>query len=132
MGGYVAATWGRDEEVQRGFHARAFDPGRWQVITAAGIHIGMLSVERRPGEVYLARIEILSDYQGQGIGTGLIGALAADAAGRGKNLVLDVLNVRARALYERLGSEETGRHGDNEAKVTMRLLCPSREAGPGD
>ena len=29
MGDYVAAIWGWDEQVQRGLHARAFNPARW-------------------------------------------------------------------------------------------------------
>jgi hypothetical protein len=36
MGEYVAAVWGWGERVQRGFHARAFSPGRWRIITADG------------------------------------------------------------------------------------------------
>jgi hypothetical protein len=37
----------------RDFHARAFNPGRWQIITAGGAGIGMLDVEYRPAEIYL-------------------------------------------------------------------------------
>ena len=36
MGDYITATWGWDEQVQRGFHARAFNPGGWQIIPSAG------------------------------------------------------------------------------------------------
>ena len=63
MGGYVSAIWGWDEQVQRGFHARAFNPGRWQIITAGGADIGMLDVEYRPDEIYLSRIEIYPDIK---------------------------------------------------------------------
>ena len=42
----------------RDFHARAFNQGRWQIITAGGAGIGMLDVEYRPAGIYLARIEI--------------------------------------------------------------------------
>jgi hypothetical protein len=62
MGGYITATWGWDEQVQLGFHARAFDPGHWQIITVGGADAGMLNVEYRPGEIYLARIEVHPDY----------------------------------------------------------------------
>ncbi len=123
MGDYVTAIWGWDEQVQRGFHARAFNPGRWQIITADGADAGMLHVEHRPGEIYLARIEIQPGYQGHGIGTGLIRALAAEARHQGQDLVLDVLavNHRAQALYQRLGMKEVARHGDGQVKITMRL-----------
>lgn len=36
MGDHIAAIWGRDEQVQRDFHTRAFNPGRWQITTADG------------------------------------------------------------------------------------------------
>ena len=105
MGGYVAAIWGWDEQVQRGFHDRAFDPGRWQIITADGADVGMLDVEYRSGEIYLARIEVLPRYKGLGIGSRLVSGLAAEAREKGQDLVLEVLavNHRAQALYQRLG-----------------------------
>lgn len=122
MGGYITAIWGWDEQVQRGFHTRAFDPQRWQIITVDGTDAGILDVERRSGEIYLARIEIHPDYQGRGIGTRLVSALIDDARRQGQDLVLDVLTVnhRARALYERLGMTEVARHGAGDVRITMR------------
>jgi ribosomal protein S18 acetylase RimI-like enzyme len=126
MGGYVTSIWGWDEQVQRDFHTRAFNPGYWRIITAGGTDIGMLDVEYRPGEIYLARIEIHPSYQGHGIGTRLISALADEAAQKGQDLVLDVLTVnrRAQALYQRLGMTEVARHGDGNIKITMRSTRP--------
>jgi ribosomal protein S18 acetylase RimI-like enzyme len=128
MGSYVTATWGWDEHVQREHHARAFNPGRWQIITVAGTDIGMLDTEHRPDEIYLARIEIHPDYQGHGIGTRLIGVLIDEARQNGKALILDVLavNHRAQALYQRLGMTEVARHGDDNIKITMCSARPSR------
>ena len=131
MGGYVAAVWGWDEQVQREYHARAFRPRRWQIITANGADAGMLSVEYRPDEVYLARIEIRPGLQGRGIGTRIINALLAEARQQGQDLVLDVLvvNERARALYERLGLTEVGLISEGDVKVSMRSA--NRDAAPG-
>jgi len=128
MGDYVAAIWGWDEQVQRDFHARAFNPGRWQIIAAGGADIGMLDVEYRPAEIYLARIEIHPDQQGGGIGTRLISALIDEAGQKGQDLVLDVLTVnrRAQALYQRLGLAEVARHGNGNIKITMRSVRPRR------
>ena len=128
MGGYVTAIWGWDEQAQRGFHARAFNPGRWQIITADGADIGMLDVEYRPGEIYLARIEVCPGHQGHGIGTRLISALIDEAGRKGQDLILDVLTVnqRAMALYQRLGMTEVARHGDGNIKITMRSTRPPR------
>ncbi len=82
---------------RRDFHARAFNPGRWQINTAGGAGIGMLDVEYRPAEIYLARIEIHPDHQGGGIGTRLISALIDEAGQEGQDLVPHVLTVNRRA-----------------------------------
>jgi ribosomal protein S18 acetylase RimI-like enzyme len=126
MGDYITAIWGWDEQRQRDYQARSFNPASLQIITAARGDIGMLDVEYRPGEIYISRIEIHPDYQGQGIGTRLISALADEATAKGQDLVLDVLTVnhRAQALYQRLGFKEVARHGDNNVKITMRLTHP--------
>jgi ribosomal protein S18 acetylase RimI-like enzyme len=122
MGEYITATWGWDEQVQRAFHERAFNPHRWQIITAGSADVGMLDVDHRPGEIYLSRIEIHPGHQGHGIGTRVIGALLDEAERKGQHLVLDVLTVnhRAQALYQRLGLKEVARHGDRDIKITMR------------
>jgi ribosomal protein S18 acetylase RimI-like enzyme len=122
MGEYITAIWGWDEQVQRGFHQRAFSPHRWQIITDAQADIGMLDVDYRPGEIYLVHIEIHPGHQGRGIGTRIISALVDEAHAKGQDLVLDVLTVnrRAEALYRRLGLTEVARHGDRGTKVTMR------------
>jgi GNAT superfamily N-acetyltransferase len=122
MGGYVTGVWGWDEQVQREFHARAFDPGGWQVISADSADAGLIDVEYRPGEIYLSRIELLPVYQGRGIGTILVRQLIEEAGRRGQELALDVLaiNQRARALYQRLGLRAVGRHGEGGIKIAMR------------
>jgi GNAT superfamily N-acetyltransferase len=68
MGEYVTATWGWDEQVQRALHECAFNPHRWQIITAGQADIGMLDAGYRPGEIYVSRIEIHPAQQGHGIG----------------------------------------------------------------
>jgi len=130
MGEYITAIWGWDEQVQRAFHERAFNPRRWQIITAGQADVGMLDVEHRPGAIYLGRVELHPGHQGRGIGTRIISMLLAEAERKGQDLVLDVLTVnrRAQALYQRLGLTEVARHGDHDTKITMRST--RRQAQP--
>ena len=123
MGGYIAAVWGWDEQRQRAYHDRSFSPGRWQIITADGVDVGMIDVEHRPTEIYLGRIEIHPSHQGRGIGTRLVTALVDEARRNGQDLTLDVLavNPRARALYQRLGLTEVYRHGDGNIRIRMQV-----------
>ncbi|WP_443334814.1 GNAT family N-acetyltransferase [Streptomyces sp. CCNWLW230] len=133
MGAYIAQIWGWDEDVQRGFHTRAFSPGRWQIITVDSADAGMLHVERRHTEIYLARIELHPDYQGRGIGSRLIHSLLQQARRRGQDLTLDVLavNQRAHALYRRMGLHEVARHGENDIKIRMSTKPPLRGPSHG-
>jgi GNAT superfamily N-acetyltransferase len=126
MGGYITAIWGWDEQRQRAYHHRSFNPGRWRIITADGADVGMIDVEYRPNEIYLGRIEIHPSHQGRGIGTRLIIALIDEARGNGQDLALDVLTVnqRAQTLYQRLGLTEVARHGDGDIKIRMRSGPP--------
>ncbi|XVQ88257.1 GNAT family N-acetyltransferase [Microbispora siamensis] len=128
LGEYVAAIWGWDEQDQRGHHARVFDPGNTRIVTVDGADAGMLSVDYRPTEIYLGRIEIDPAYQGRGIGTHLITALLDEARRRGQDLLLDVLTVnhRAHALYRRLGFKDVARHGGGDIKIRMRHTPPPR------
>jgi hypothetical protein len=51
MGDYITAAWGWDEQVQPAFHDRAFNPHRWQIMTAGQASIGTLDIDCRPGEI---------------------------------------------------------------------------------
>ncbi|MEV5707667.1 GNAT family N-acetyltransferase [Actinoallomurus sp. NPDC052274] len=122
MGDYVAAIWGWNDADQREYDERAFGPGHWQIITVDGTDAGLFIVEDRPEELYLGRIELHPDHQGQGIGGTLIRALIDRAHAQGRHVTLDVLTVnpRAYALYRRLGFQEQYRHGDGDIKIRMR------------
>lgn len=123
---YVERLWGWDDEVQRGFHDRGFDPDRTRIITVEGRDVGSFTVHDSPDEIYLGRIQVLPEYQGRGVGARLIGGLLDAAAARGVPVTLDVLavNRRAHALYRRLGFRDVKRHGDDNVKIRMRADPP--------
>jgi ribosomal protein S18 acetylase RimI-like enzyme len=121
---YVDATWGWDEDEQAAFFDARFDPERRQIVRSQGEDVGELVVEERPHEIYLARIALLPEWQGRGIGRSIVQSLLARAAASGKTVVLEVLhaNPRAARLYEELGFEPTGR---NETHLFMRAAPPA-------
>ncbi|WP_328451362.1 GNAT family N-acetyltransferase [Amycolatopsis sp. NBC_00438] len=124
LGEYVEAIWGWDEPAQRAYHEKSFDAARTQIITVDGRDAGALVVDDTGPDVVLGRIELEPHHQGRGIGTHVVRALAAEAASRGRDVVLEVLdvNTRARAFYERLGFRETGRPRPH--KIAMRYTAP--------
>ncbi len=101
---YVTQTWGWDETIQQTMFRDKFDPGRSHIVEVDGRAVGVLSVERRPGTLFLANLQILPEEQGRGLGTAIISTLLAQASGSGISVTLQVLKVNpARRLYERLG-----------------------------
>ena len=111
---YVDQTWGWDEYVQATLFRERFDPSRDQIVLVDGQDAGVLRVERREAEVFLASLLIAPAYQGRGVGTAILEDLKAEAARAGVPLSLQVLKVNpARRLYERRGlrvTAETATH----------------------
>jgi GNAT superfamily N-acetyltransferase len=115
---YVAEIWGWDEAWQRDYFRQKFDPAATEIIGFDGRDIGILKLERRPDELFLALIEILPEWQGRGIGAAVILDVLAQGVQWGLPVTLQVLyNNPARFLYERLGFVLTGR---TETHLTMR------------
>lgn len=101
---YVAATWGWDEAVQRAMFREGFAPERSRIVEVGGRAVGVIAVERRLAEWFVANIAVAPAMQGQGLGAALLRSVLADAAREGLPVRLQVLRVNpARRLYERLG-----------------------------
>ena len=106
---YVALTWGWDEAWQRDYFQQHFNPEECQMITFQGRDVGALSVRKGQTEVSLNFIEVLPEYQNQGIGTAIIQSILEEAHHTSQPVGLQVLKVNpARALYGRLGFLTTG------------------------
>jgi GNAT superfamily N-acetyltransferase len=119
LGDYVARTWGWDETDQRRIFADMFQCQARRVIQVAGQDVGVLIVEERSGELFLALLELLPAWQGKGLGTEILRWLLRQAADSGRRLSLHVLraNRRAAALYEREGLRVVG---SDQVKLRMR------------
>lgn len=108
---HVEATYGYwDAEYQRERFRQNFDPTTRQVIVIDGADAGVLHLEERAEELFLAAIYLLPAYQKRGTGTRLLRAIIDRSEVLGKPIALRVLkgNLGARALYQRLGFGVTG------------------------
>jgi len=122
----IEATWGWDGAWQRRHFDEQFSPERIQLIVVAGEPVGMLEVEDRPDDTFVANIKLLPKMQGHGLGSAVMRDVLARAAGRGVPVRLQVLRVNAgaRHLYERLGFVVTG-----EAPPHIRMEHVAKDAG---
>jgi ribosomal protein S18 acetylase RimI-like enzyme len=106
----IEKTWGWDEEWQRKDFDRRFADYFASVIESDGRRIGGLLLEPSQDFIYIHEIQVLPEWQGQGIGTAVVRQIIEQAANRGASVTLSVVpaNPRAKQLYERLGFEVTG------------------------
>lgn len=66
--------------------------------------IGVFKAKRDRSPWFISQIQLLPEWQGRGIGTGLIARFVVEAREHGETVELGVLKVNpARRMYERLG-----------------------------
>lgn len=121
---YVELTWGSwDDGAQERFFRRSFDAQLIQIVVAGGRDAGLLHVEREPGELFLANIQIHPDHQNRGLGTAVVRTVLTSAAALRLPVRLQVLrvNTRAHQLYLRLGFVAAG---DTPTHLVLRWLPP--------
>ncbi len=104
LGPYVERIWGWDEDWQRQHYEENYQPKYMQIIQVEGRDVGMIAVAEYENSFTLRQIEILPEYQGQGLGAAVIRHLQAESAAAGKALTLRVFKINpALRLYLRLG-----------------------------
>jgi ribosomal protein S18 acetylase RimI-like enzyme len=100
---------GWDEADQRDRFRAAFDPARVSVIVFSGEAMGLLRVDQRTDDVFLASVELAPEVQGRGLGGDIVRSVLREAAQRGVRVRLQVFHQNpARRLYERLGFHAVG------------------------
>ncbi len=122
---YVDAIWGWDDDEQVAYLDEHFDPTRCQIVRAGSADVGLLAVEDRPDEIFLADIMLLPEWQGRGLGSAIVSQVLEEGARAGKPVTLQVLhsNPRAAKLYATLGFEpyeETTTHTRMRARPEAR------------
>lgn len=121
MRDYVEKTFDWDEEIQRGYIAKAADGEVGKILLVDGVDAGFWYVIDSNEDIFLSSIVLLPEFQNRGIGTKLIQELQSGD----KPVRLQVLKVNpARALYERLGFEVCGDEGTH-----YEMICPVADSG---
>jgi GNAT superfamily N-acetyltransferase len=117
---YIEQVYGWNEEDQEHYFRGSFHPQEIHVIQVDGKDAGMYVYDAdEDGEVLLKRIEVLPEYQGQGIGSYIIKRLIGRAKKEGRDLRLHVFKINpARQLYSRLGFEVVH---ETETHYVMRV-----------
>ncbi len=118
---YIEATWGWQEEWQQEYFARKFDPESRQIIQIDEQDAGVIAIEQRVEELYIALIEILPAFQRHGVGTSIVRQLINTAHSNSLPVTIHVLktNTPARRLYERLGFTLVQDEG-----IRHKMVCP--------
>ena len=97
---YVELTHTWDETLFKKY----FDPNKVSILQVEGQDIGMIIIEYFDTHIYLADMQIDSNFQGKGIGSKLLQSLIEKANLKSCPIRLKVLNGNpARNLYEKHG-----------------------------
>jgi len=103
-GEYITSMFDWDEDVQRDFHARAWQRQKPDIITYDGKLIGTIATIESEDRIEIGQFFILPDYQNKGIGTYLLKGILSRADQLGKNVILRFLkNNPVKSLYVRNG-----------------------------
>ena len=97
--------------MRRGYRAM-FPAGEFLIIQLAGQPVGRMVLNRSAAQIRVVDVALLPEFRNQGIGTGLMRGVGAEAAGIGKVVTLSVLKFnRAGQWYARLGFTPVGEAG---------------------
>ena len=120
-GEYITLMFGWDEDVQRDFHAKAWQQQKPDIITYDGKPIGTIATVESEDCIEIGQLFILPDYQNKGIGTHLLKSILSKADQLGRNVTLRFLkNNPVKSLYVRNGfrlvyTSEVAHHMERKA-----------------
>ena len=117
---WVELVYGWNDDAQYSYFLKNFRPKTMRIIRYDGQDVGMVELLERPEELFIARFEVLPEFQNRGIGTTIIQWAIDQAVATQKALRLQVFKINpARRLYERMGFIETG---EMETHIQMEWL----------
>ena len=104
---YVEKTWRWNEEFQRDYHEKHFEPNNLKIIEVESKPIGSLKFITEKDHIFLSELFIMQAYQSKKIGSRIINDYINNAYTEKKTVKLQVLRINKRAvkLYRKLGFE---------------------------
>jgi len=103
-GEYITSMFGWDEDVQRGYHSKAWQEQRPDIIKYGAKPVGTIATIETGDCIEIGQFFILPEYQRRGIGTYLLKNILDRADRLGKNATLRFLkNNPVKSLYVRNG-----------------------------
>lgn len=102
------AFLGQQFQCQFAYYGQVYADAARGIITLGDRPVGRLYLHAFPDELRVVDVSLIPDYRAQGIGTALLRAAYAQGRDRGVPVTIhvEVFNVNARRLYERLGFVE--------------------------
>jgi GNAT superfamily N-acetyltransferase len=77
---YAEQTWGKwNPATDPAAHIVSFEASAHQIIDVGGRAVGILSVERHPDHLFVAKLYILGVYRGTGIGSEVLASILSEA-----------------------------------------------------
>jgi len=95
-------------QAQHDYYQQNWPDARYDVILQDGEPIGRLYVDRRPAEIRIMDVALLTAHRGGGIGGQIMQDLLQEGCASGRPVNIHVLktNMKAQRFYHRLGFRE--------------------------
>ena len=116
---YYIETYGSwDEEVEKKYFGESFIKLRYQIIVYNGHDVGCLAITNNTVDIFINEIQILPQYQNNGIGRMILNSIIEDSERLKMPIKLDVLKSNKKALefYKRIGFIK---YGETESHNNM-------------
>jgi GNAT superfamily N-acetyltransferase len=92
---WVELVYGWNDDAQYSYFLKSFRPKTMRIIRYDGQDVGMVELLERPEELFIARFEVLPEFQNRGIGTTTIQWAIDQAVAAQKTLRLQVFKINS-------------------------------------
>ncbi len=117
---HIDQIWGWDDEFQRQTIEKEFIEENNFLISLGNDLIGLLEIDETDEELHIVELEILPEYQGQGLGSEILQDIIVKMKDKGKRIRLGCfyINKRALKLYEKNGFKK---YGETKTHILMEV-----------